>query len=85
MTSMFTNSNINHNGKMKSINGCRAAGRGRAAKIGDKTSSDLQTQLDDAFGLVSSGNVKSPITSFYIINMLQTTNCLACRYPRITN
>ena len=79
---MFTNSNVNDNGKMKSMNGSKAAGRGRAAKIGDETSSDLQTRLDGAFGLVSSGNGMSPITSFDIINILRMTNYLACRYPK---
>ena len=82
MTSMFTNSNVYDNGKMKSMNGGKAAGRGRAALTGDEISSDLQTRLDSAFGFVSSGNGTSPISSLDIINMLQMTNCLACRYPK---
>ena len=68
MTSMFTNSNDYANGKMKSRNGDKAAGHRLAAKTGDKTTSDLQTQLDSA-GLVSSGNGTSPIISFNFINM----------------
>ena len=70
ITSMFTNSNVYDNGKMKSMNGGKAADRGRAAKTGDESSSDLQTQLDSAFGLDSLGNGTSPITAFNIINML---------------
>ena len=82
MTNMLTNSNVYDNGKMKSMNGGKAAGRGQAAKTGDETSSDLQTWLDGTFGLVSSANGTSHITSFDIINMFQMTNCLACRYPK---
>ena len=43
MTSMFMNSNVYNNGKLKSMNGGKATGRGRAAKTGDVTSNDLQT------------------------------------------
>ena len=64
------------------MNGGKAAGRGRAATTRDEISSNLQTRLDGAFGLVSSGNGTSPITSIDIINMLRMTNCLACRYPK---
>ena len=81
MTSMFTNSNVYDNGKMKSMNSGKAVGRGRAVKTGDETSSDLQTQLDSAFGFVSSGNGTSSITSFDIINMFRMTIFLVCRYP----
>ena len=42
MTSMFTNSNVNDNGKMKPMNGIKATSRYCAAKEGDETSSDLQ-------------------------------------------
>mmetsp|Transcript_28205 Transcript_28205/g.31997 ORF Transcript_28205/g.31997 Transcript_28205/m.31997 type:complete len:160 (-) Transcript_28205:565-1044(-) len=80
MTAMFTNSNVYDNGKMQSMNGGKAAGRGRAATTGDETSSDLQTRLDSAFGLVSSSNGTSPITAFDLINMFQMTHCLACQY-----
>ena len=69
MTSMFTNSNIYDNGKMKFMNGGRVAGHGCAATTGEDTSSDLQTRLDGVFGLVSSGNDTSLVTVFDIINM----------------
>ena len=82
MTTMFMNSNIYDNGKMKSMNGGTAAGRGRAAMTGDETSNDLQTRLDGAFGLISSSNGTSPVTAFDIINMFRMTHCLACRYPK---
>jgi len=82
MTAMFTNSNIYENGKMKSMNGGKAAGCGQVATTGDETSSDLQTQLDGAFGLVSSGNGTSPVTAFDLINMFRMTHCLGYRYPK---
>ena len=82
MTSMFTNSNVYDNGKMKSMNSGKVVGQGRAATTGNETSSDLQTRLNGAFSLVSSENETSPITSFNIINMLRMTNYLACRYPK---
>ena len=78
MTSMFTNSNVYDNDKMKSMNRGQAAGRGCTAKTGDETSSDLQTRMDSAFGLVSLGNGTSPVTAFDIINMFRMTHCLAC-------
>ena len=74
MTNMLTNSNVYDNGKMKSMNGGKAAGRGRAAKTGDEISSDLQTRMDGAFGLVNSDNGTSPVTVFDIINMFRMTN-----------
>lgn len=82
VTSIFTNSNVYDNDKMKFMNGGKAASRGRVAKTGDETSNDLQTRLDSAFGLVSSGNGMSPFTSFDIINMFRMTNYLVCRYPK---
>jgi len=75
MTSMFTNSNLYDNGEMESMNGNKAAGHGWATKTGDEISNDLQTRMDGTFGLVSSGNNTSPITSFDIINMFRMTNC----------
>ena len=36
ITSMFTNSNVYDNGKMKSMNGGQATGRGCATMTGDK-------------------------------------------------
>ena len=82
MTAMFTNSNVYENGKMKYMNGGKAVGCGRVAMTRNETSSDLQTRMDGAFGLVSSGNRTSPVTAFDIINMFRMTHCLACRYAK---
>ena len=82
MTSMFTNSNFYDNGKMKSMNGGTATGRACAAKPGDKTSSDLETRMDGALGLISSANGTSFVTIFNIVNMFRMMNCLACRYKK---
>ena len=57
------------NDKIKSMNGGQVVGRGRAATMGYETLSDLQTRMNGAFGLVSSGNGTSPVTVFDIIKL----------------
>ena len=78
MTSMFTDSNVCDNVKMKSMNG-KGTGYAGAAKKGDQlTSSDLKVRMDDAFGLASSNNGTSHVTAFDITNWFLMKNCLAC-------
>ena len=78
MTSVFTNSNVYDNGKMKSMNG---KGIARVVTGGNQTPSTsefLTVTIDGSFGLNNSNNGTDKVTSSDIINMFRMTNYLAC-------
>ena len=81
MTSVFINSNVYDNSKMKSMKG-KGIAQSVTGSQQISSSKNLAILMDRSFGLNNSSNGIEKVTSFDVINMFCMTNCLACRYPK---